>query len=224
MNSGYYWNGNHSDWSYSASTTYGAAVQINDRISTINSDKADEPHTRVVWFSPIYRYLNAGSNPVKKNKKDCDKVKNKYSQTLADYRRAIREAGGIYISGTAISTKKEASSKDNLKDWLHPTKSYAKTLTKRATKKFEQLNNGELRIDSWRIVYLINAWNNNYFLLAFLSSVAISRSKTSSSFSRFSSTSSFFWTAFLVRLMKRISTKIAKAMMRKLIIAWMKLP
>ncbi len=150
IDSGIYWNGNHTDFDYdNTSTTLGAAASINNRIAAINADRTDGSTTKIIWFSPIYRYLNAGEVSKNTKPKDCDKVKNKYGKTLADYRRAIREAGGIYISGTAISKKKEVSSKSNLRDWLHPTESYAKTLAKRAAKNFEQLNNGELRIDCY---------------------------------------------------------------------------
>ena len=125
-------------------TTAGAAYQIKERIMKINSksrkEKTRSRPIKLIFFSPIYRYKKNGStNPTKKDKGDCDKIENTYGETLKDYREGIRisVAGCCYISGEDISTKKEASSKKYLKDWLHPTKAYAKTLAKRAQEKVE---------------------------------------------------------------------------------------
>ena len=138
----------HGERSKDVATTYGAIVGIETKLEDVNKRYRERSNPiRTIYFSPIYRYNNSGSrSPSKEDKADCDKIENEYGQTLSDYRFAIQFAvsnyalHGYYISGTTLSTKKEASSKKNLKDWLHPTKSYAKTLAKRAKNNLGRLS------------------------------------------------------------------------------------
>lgn len=86
------------------------------------------PKTKIVIVTPIHRFSG---------RKNCDKKKNRYGKTLADYRKVITEVAARYdnvyvIRGTDITRANEMCKRSYSLDGLHPRKGYAqRTLARR---------------------------------------------------------------------------------------------